>query len=123
MPRNPSEILEILVSAGRITWGEIARITEMADLERRLKELKAAIGIRGGEVPVPHVRTSRRGPKLAKRRKGPVSAERRASQKLQGQYIAYLRQLPKSAHANFQKMAREDGREKAITAMKERLGK
>jgi hypothetical protein len=123
MPRNPSEILEILVSAGRITWGEIARITEMADLERRLKELKAAIGIRGGEVPVPHLKADRRGPKRAKRRKGPVSAERRASQKLQGQYIAHIRQLPKSARAKFQKLAKEDGREKAIAAMKKRLGK
>jgi hypothetical protein len=123
MPRNPSEVLEILVNAGRITWGEIARITEMADLERRLKELKAAFGIRGDEVRVPHVGANSRGPRLAKRRKGPVSAERRASQRLQGQYIAHLRQLPKSARAKFQKIAREDSREKAITAIKQALAK
>jgi hypothetical protein len=45
------------------------------------------------------------------------------TQKLQGQYIAYLRQLPKSARAKFQKIAREDDREKAITAIKQALAK
>jgi hypothetical protein len=58
-----------------------------------------------------------------KRRKRVVSAARQASQAIQGQYIGYIRQVAKKERPKFQKIAKEHGREKAIAAIKKRLGK
>jgi hypothetical protein len=102
------------MNEGELVARDIARYLKIAELEQRLRAL------RGGEVPVPHGRTKRRGPKPAKRR---VSAERRASQKVQGQYLGYIRQIAAKERAKFQKIAKENGREKAIAAMKKRLVK
>jgi soluble lytic murein transglycosylase-like protein len=51
-----------------------------------------------------------------------VSAERKASEKLQGQYLAYMRQISKTKRASI-KSSRSRGSEKAIAAMKKALGK
>jgi hypothetical protein len=116
-PETALHLVETLIEEGKLVGHEIARYLKIAELENRLRAL------RGGEFPVPQLRAKRQGPTAAKRHKGPVSAKRQASQKLQGQYIAYLRQLPKSSRGKFQKMARQDGREKAIVAIKQALAK
>lgn len=116
-PTTALRLVEILIEEGELVARDITRYLKIAELEKRLRAL------RGGEVPVTHVRAQRRGPKPAKRRKKPISAERRASQKIQGQYLGYISQIAERERPKFQKLAKEDGREKAIAAMKKRLGK
>jgi hypothetical protein len=102
---------------------------EIRSIEKRLASLKdtavesvtRVLG-RGGEVPVPHVRSrrARKGPRRAKRA---VSPEVAASRKLQGQYIAAIRQIPKIRRKKFAAIAKKDGREAAIAAIKKAAGK
>jgi hypothetical protein len=101
---------------------------EVRSLEERLASLTAAaIGSvrrvlnRGGEVPVPHVRTQAR--KRSRKAKRSVSAEVAASRRLQGQYIAAIRQIPKTKRALYKKISKAKGREEAIAAMKKARGK
>jgi hypothetical protein len=58
-----------------------------------------------------------------RRSKQPLSPERAASQKLQGQYLGYIRQIPKTKRAVYQRISKMKGREEAIAAMKKALGK
>ena len=112
---NPSEILDILVHAAKVSWAEIDRLIEIDALERRLKALRG-----GGEVPVPHTRT-KNGAKGKRRAKSTVSPAVAATRKVQGQYIAHLRKFPKTARGKFQKIARTKSREEAISAMMKAL--
>jgi hypothetical protein len=57
------------------------------------------------------------------RAKRKISAKGRASYQLQGQYVAHIRQIPERERARFKRMAKQDGREKAVAEMKKRLGK
>jgi hypothetical protein len=107
-PATALHLIEILIKEGKLLAHDVVRYLRIAELEKRLRAL------RGGEG---------RGPKTARPRKTPVSAERRASQKVQGQYLGYLRQIAKSGRARFQNIAKKEGREKAIAAMKKQLGK
>jgi hypothetical protein len=72
----------------------------------------------GGGQPFPETKEPAGEPPSPKKRKKRVSAKARASRQLQGQYISALRNLPKSRRAQFQKIAKEEGREKAIAAIK-----
>jgi hypothetical protein len=101
-------VVQGLIAEGKILTRDIERILEIDELENRLRALRG-----GGEVPVPHVK--------AKSAKKAVSAAVAATRKVQGQYIAHLRKFPKAAREKFQKIAREDSREKAIVAMKKAL--
>src|SRR5450755_347412 len=85
---------------------------EVRSLEERLASLtEAAIGSvrrvlkRGGDVPVPQVRTRKRSRKA----KRSVSAEVAASRRLQGQYIAAIRQIPKTKRGVYQKISKAKG--------------
>jgi hypothetical protein len=80
----------------------------------------------GGEVPVPHSTKKNAGgdpPFPTKKRKQRVTAAVKASRQLQGQYISALRGVAKSRRATFQKIAKEEGREKAIAVIKLQAGK
>ena len=51
---NPTEILDVLVNAGKTTWAEITKLAEIDDLERRLKALRGEVhaqfaGLQGTE--------------------------------------------------------------------------
>jgi hypothetical protein len=89
-PATALHLVEILIEEGKLVAHEITCYLKIAELEKRLRALRC------GEVPVPHVIGQRRGPKPAKRRKKPISAERRASQKIQGQYLGYISQIAES---------------------------
>jgi len=106
---------------------------EISTLEARLARLKAAVitpvvaavkrlrsrKSRGGDPPFP-----KNSPvKPAKKRKKPISSERRASMKLQGEYLGLMSGIPKSKRASYKAIAKKDGREKAISAMKMAQGK
>jgi hypothetical protein len=60
---------------------------------------------------------------MKKARKKVVSAAGKASQRLQGQYLGYMRQIAKAKRAIYKKISKEKGREEAIAAMKKALGK
>lgn len=126
-PGQASYVLERLIGDRRVSAGEVARYVndmrrEIDDLQHRLETLRAASGgalvasrRRGRPPAVPRGR--RRGRPTA------VTAERRASQQLQGRYLGLIRQIPKTKRAQYQKIAKEKGREAAIREMTSALGK
>src|SRR5260370_523575 len=114
---NASRILQILIDEGKVLAQDIARYLHIAELEDKLRALH------GGEVPVHHRKARVTAANAGKRRKRVVSAARQASQAVQGQYLGYIRQVAKKERPKFQKIAKEQGREKAIAAMKKQLGK
>jgi hypothetical protein len=129
-PAHAAYILRRALADRKLTAADIRRYSasiqdEIAELESRLADLKEAVvgqvrkvwGRATGEV------TTRRGRRPSKRRRATVSPEIAASRKLQGQYLGFIRQIPASQRAGFKKMATQEGREKAVAAMKKRLGK
>jgi hypothetical protein len=118
-------ILEKLIDEGKVTAADVRRHfasmwEEMNFLEKRISELRGAAAaaarhpVHEAKVAIKRIRT---------RARKVVTAERAASQKVQGQYLGYLRQFPKKSRKPFQEMARADGREAAIDAMRKKLGK
>lgn len=116
-------ILEKLIDEKTVTAADIRRHLsgmweEMSALEKRISEL------RGMAEPLRHpVRAAKNVVKKVKRVAKRVSAERLASQKIQGQYLGLIRQIAKRDRPKYQKIAQENGRESAISAMKKTLGK
>jgi len=112
-------ILEKLVDQKKVSAADVrAQLAgmwqEMNFLENRLSEL---LGMVGSVHPV------RAAKKVAKRvvaraKRAAKTPEAAASRKLQGQYIAYIRQIPKRGRKRFAEIARKNGREAAVSAMK-----
>jgi hypothetical protein len=53
-----------------------------------------------------------------RRRRTRITPEQLASRQLQGRYLGLIRQVPASRRAQYQKIAKDSGREAAINAMK-----
>jgi O6-methylguanine-DNA--protein-cysteine methyltransferase len=53
-----------------------------------------------------------------RRRRSRITPEQLASRQLQGRYLGLIRQIPATRRAQYQKIAKESGREAAINAMK-----
>jgi len=53
-----------------------------------------------------------------RRRRARITPEQLASRQLQGRYLGLIRQIPASKRAQYQKIAKDSGREAAINAMK-----
>lgn len=68
---------------------------------------------------------ARRGrpPGSGKKRKSALSAEQLASRQLQGRYLGLIRQIPANKRGQYQKIAKEKGRESAIKEMQGDLKK
>ena len=88
-------------------------------LEKRIAKLR---GVVGSVHPVRAVKTVTKRV-VARAKRAAKTPEAAASRKLQGQYIAHIRQLPKRGRKKFSEIAQKNGREAAITAMKKQLGK
>lgn len=122
-PQQALYILEKLIDERKVTADDVRRHVagmwqEMSALQKRIAEL------RGLTEPIKHpVRAARTTREKVKRAVKRISAERRASQQLQGQYLGYMRQVPEAQRERYKKIATEEGREKAIAAMKAALGK
>jgi len=58
-----------------------------------------------------------------RRRRTPITAEQLASRQLQGRYLGLIRQIPASRRGQYQKIAKDQGREAAIREMAKHLGK
>jgi hypothetical protein len=122
--REAQYILEKLIDERTVSAGDVRRHLagmwrEMNFLEKRLSELR---GIVGAVHPVGRTKEVVRRVVKRVRRKA-TSPEVAASRKLQGQYIAAIRQVPKSERKRFAQIAKKDGREAAIAVIKKRVGK
>lgn len=53
-----------------------------------------------------------------RRRRARITPEQLASRQLQGRYLGLIRQIPANKRAQYQKIAKDSGREAAINAMK-----
>jgi O6-methylguanine-DNA--protein-cysteine methyltransferase len=140
-----------MVNDRRVSPGEIIRYVnemqrEIDELEKRLQALRAAAGGGGGTSAAPAPRRRGRPPgsrnraKAAapaaaaaaapaaakggrRRRRSKITAEQLASRQLQGRYLGLIRQIPASRRGQYQKTAKEKGREAAIKDMQSALGK
>ena len=130
-PGQASYVLQRLIGDRRITRNDVHRYLndmrrEIGELENRLASLRAATGgaIRSA---ISALRPGRRGrPPAAegrKRRRARITPEQLASRKLQGRYLGLIRQIPASRRAQYQKIAKDKGREAAIKEMQTALNK
>lgn len=120
-PRQALYILEKLIDDRTVSAADVRRHLagmwqEMNFVEKRLSELRGATA--AVRHPVARVKAT-----IKRRRRRRVSPEVAASQKLQGQYLGYMRQIPEGDRKRFQEIAKSKGREPAVLAMKKRLGK
>ncbi len=131
-PGQASYILGRLVADRRISHGEVNRYIaamhrEISDLERKLDELKQASG---GARRVAHAAPGRpvaapqaKAPGRRRRRRSVITPEQLASRQLQGRYLGLIRQIPAGKRAQYQKTAKDKGREAAIKEMQGALRK
>jgi hypothetical protein len=138
-----------MIGDRRVSPGEIIRYVnemqhEIDQLEQRLQALRAAAGGGGGSyAAAPTARRRGRPPgsrnraKAAapaavsgggkkvgrRRRRSAITAEQLASRQLQGRYLGLIRQIPASKRGQYQRTAKEKGREAAIKEMQNALGK
>ena len=132
-PGQASYVLDRLMGDRRISAGEVNRYVsemhhEIAELEQRLTALREASGV-AHRAPAPAPRAA--APAAAapakarrrRRRRSPITAEQLASRQLQGRYLGLIRQIPKNKRAQYQKTAKDKGREAAIREMKVALKK
>jgi hypothetical protein len=117
-------ILARLIDEGTVSATDVRRVlgqmwAELNFIERRLSELRAAA------EPLRHpVRAARSvTTKMKSAAKRVMSAERKASMRMQGEYLGLLTQIPKNGRSKYQRIAKTEGREKAIDAMKTALDK
>jgi hypothetical protein len=60
---------------------------------------------------------------VRRRRRSAITPEQLASRQLQGRYLGLIRQIPATRRGQYQRIAKERGREAAINAMKDTLKK
>ena len=143
-----SYVIDRMISDRRVSPGEIIRYVnemqhEIDELEKRLQALRAAAG--GGMPSAAPARRRGRPPgsrnraKAAaapaapaaggakggrrRRRRSAITAEQLASRQLQGRYLGLIRQIPASRRGQYQRTAKDKGREAAIKEMQNALGK
>jgi len=121
-------VIERLVADQRITAAEIQRYVssmheEIAALEERLHLLRLVSASTVSFQPPPSAAKRTLPTVLPRRSRRRASPEVRASQQLQGRYVSLIRQIPKYKRGPYQKIAKDHGREAAITAMRKFFGK
>lgn len=149
-PGQASYVIDRMLSERRISPGEINRYLgemhrEISDLEQQLASLRAAAGAAGGSSrsgavaakarrgrpagsgrkpgrPAKAASASKAAPKRRRRRRA-ITPEQVASRQLQGRYLGLIRQIPASKRGQYQKIAKERGREAAVREMAQTLGK
>ena len=120
-PGQASYVLERLVIERRVSASDVARYVndmqrEIEQLQQRLESLREASG--SARLSIAKRATAGR-----RRARPAVSAERKASQMIQGRYLGLIRQIPKTRRAQYQRIAKEKGREAAIREMSSALGR
>ena len=136
-PGQASYVLDRLIRDRRVSKTDVSRYMsdmhrEIGDLERRLQSLREASGSgrvtgseprRRGRPPRAAQAGAAEAPKKGRRRRRSVTAEQRASRQLQGRYLGLIRQIPATRRSQYQKTAKERGREAAIKELQSALGK
>lgn len=123
-PGQATYVLDRLIADRRISTGEVHRYVsdmqrEITELESRLQSLRQASGAAAARLPIARREAEAAAPARRKR----ISSEQRASRLIQGRYLGLIRQIPASRRGQYQKIAREKGREAAIKEMANALGK
>ena len=123
-PGQATYVLDRLIADRRISSGEVSRYVsdmhrEISELESRLQSLRQASGA-APRLPIAR-RNAPEAPARGRRRK--ITAEQRASRVIQGRYLGLIRQIPASRRGQYQKIAKEKGREAAIKEIASALGK
>ena len=129
-PGQAAYVLERLIKDRRVSQSEVSRYMsemhhEISALELRLQSLRDAAGalFRRGTGRPPRSAQAAAAVQGARKRRTAITAEQRASRQLQGRYLGLIRQIPASRRAQYQKTAKEKGREAAIKDMVAALGK
>jgi hypothetical protein len=130
-----SYVLERILADHRISRADVARYVsemhhEIERLEERLQSLRAATGNaiarvihpRRGRPPASAAIAAEKGqasaaPVKRRRRRAAITPEQLASRQLQGRYLGLIRQIPATRRAQYQRTAKERGREAAIREM------
>lgn len=138
-PGQAAYVLERLIKDRKVTQGDVNRYVsemtnEISELEARLQKLRSVIagavstvtrrarGVKATPAPAAAGRKPAKAVPSRKRRTS-VSPERLASRKLQGRYLALVRQIPANKRPQYAKVAKERGREAAIKEMQAAVGK
>jgi hypothetical protein len=132
-PGQAKYVLERLIKDRRISASDARGYlnemrSEIGVLEERLKSLREAAGeaIRGAIQALTPGRRRGRPPgsgakqaakPRAKRRRARITPEQLASRQLQGRYLGLIRQIPAARRGQYQKIAKDRGREAAIKEM------
>jgi hypothetical protein len=130
-------VLERLIGDRRISASDVRGYVddmqrEIGDLERRLQSLKDATSdaIRGAIQALTPGRRPGRPPGSGakqgggrKRARAKITPEQLASRQLQGRYLGLIRQIPATRRGQYQKIAKERGREAAIRELQTALKK
>jgi hypothetical protein len=101
---------------------------EIASIETRIQELRQ-LATGSAAAGHPKARPARKAASAhrlkatTQPRRKRISAKNAASRKIQGRYIAYLRQIAQKDRPRYQELAKTRGREVAITAMQKALGR
>ena len=132
-PEEARYVLEGLVKDRRVSKGELKQYLsrmkdEAEELVERLRSLGwqgavAAGAVVGGAALASSSRGRAAVKRAAKAVKKAVTPEQEAGRKLQGRYLGLIRQIPASQRVKFSTMAKTDGRQAAIDAMRAHLGK
>lgn len=132
-PGQASYVLDRLVADRRVSSNEVQRYVndmhrEIGDLELRLRSLREAAGSAIARVVHAVTPGRRRGRPAGaakagrrRRRRSAITPEQLASRQLQGRYLGLIRQIPASRRGQYQKIAKEKGREAAIKEMQSAL--
>ena len=140
-PGQASYVLQRLISDRRVSAGDVSRYVsdmqrEISDLEERLEALRQASGSaassgaagqrRRGRPPAQASQQSQSQQSQSeggRRRRRAITPEQRQSRVIQGRYLGLIRQIPASRRGQYQRIAKERGREAAIKEMTAALGK
>ena len=117
VPNDAQEILQQLISEGRISAQDVDRARQISDLERQLAALRGGGGARRRGRP-----PGMGAPGKSTASASVLTSEQRASRQLQGRYLALVRRIPAGKRARYGQIAKEKGREAAIRAMQSEVG-
>ena|SRR5579862_5412850 len=114
-------VLDRLIDSRKVSEREVATIVaemkmEIADLERRLADLREATG--GHRTAKAGAPRGDHGGSATPRRRRTVTPELAKSRRVQGEYMGLIRHLRGPARTRIKKLATEHGREAAIKAMR-----
>lgn len=121
-PGQASYVLERIIADRRVSERDVSRyVSDMRDeitrLEQRLQGLRQASDGRSQSAAQSRRGSPAAGETAPRTRRRKVSAEQQESRQIQGRYLGLIRQIPASRRSQYQKIARERGREAAIKEM------